>query len=96
MPATRLRTIALHVEEPTPRAFVWVLSEARADGPWQALQRANTPAARYRDAVAQGLLALQALADDLDTGPRTAVRRRAAETASPPAMPAYFGFGPVD
>lgn len=99
MPETRLRSIALHVEEPRPRAFVWVLSEARADGPWQPLQRATAPAPRYHEAVAQGLLALQALVDDLDSGPREALPRQ----RKPPARGVdrdagaqrYFGFGPA-
>lgn len=68
---TRLRQIAVHAEEPRPGQFVWVLSERAARTTWKEIQRADEPDATYRAAMAAGLLALQALADDLDAGPRT-------------------------
>nr|WP_145549438.1 hypothetical protein [Variovorax boronicumulans] len=102
MPA--LRHIAVHVEEPRRGQFVWVLTE-RLGRDWQPLQRAGAAVPRYRLAMAQGLLALQQLMDDLDVGPRAAgtaspVRRghQHTATAGPPAAPErgrYFGFGPA-
>lgn len=96
MPA--LRHIAVHVEEPRRGQFVWVLTERDGDA-WQPLERAEAAERSYRLAMAQGLLALQQLVDDLDLGPR-------ATSAAPPAPPEgapaaadgkgrYFGFGPA-
>ena len=79
-----LRPIAVHVEAPPSRAaagggFEWVLTEreAGADGAsaggrsaWTEIDRARAPAATYQEAMAQGLVALEALIDDLDAGPR--------------------------
>ncbi len=67
----RLRHIAVHAEEPRHGQFVWVLSERAARTTWKEIQRADEPDATYQAAMAAGLLALQALADDLDAGPRT-------------------------
>jgi len=73
-----LRRIAVHVEE-TRSGFEWVLSEAEDDeddeddeneGPWRSLKRARKAVETYRASMADGLLALQTLIDDLDTGPR--------------------------
>ncbi|RZL63084.1 MAG: hypothetical protein EOP81_13990 [Variovorax sp.] len=68
---------------------------------WQLLSAAEAPVARYRDAMADGLLALQALIDDLDTGPQTVGEVQASEEASgssapvPPRRGGAFGFGPL-
>jgi len=69
-----LRRVALHVEEVRAGRYQWVLSEvADADSaPWTPIDRAASLASTYREAVAQGLLALQGMVDDLDTGPRQA------------------------
>ncbi|WP_052810799.1 hypothetical protein [Variovorax paradoxus] len=70
-----LRRIAVHVEE-TRSGFEWVLSEADDDeddeneGPWRSLKRARKAVETYQASMADGLLALQSLIDDLDTGPR--------------------------
>jgi hypothetical protein len=69
-----LRRIAVHVEEAPSGGFEWVLSEADDDeddeGPWQSLKRARKPVDTYKASMADGLLALQSLIDDLDAGPR--------------------------
>lgn len=66
----RLRHIAVHVVEPKPGRFAWVLTERGAQD-WQELDKAASLAASYRQAMADGLLALQALVQDLDVGPRS-------------------------
>ncbi|MGI4779111.1 MAG: hypothetical protein ACRYGA_13520 [Janthinobacterium lividum] len=73
------------VVEPEPGTFVWELLEH--GGAWQSLQRAERKARTYSEAMADGLLALQALVDDLDVGPR----EREAEDAT--AQEPKFGFG---
>ncbi|SFQ36978.1 hypothetical protein [Variovorax sp. 770b2] len=68
-----LRRIAVHVEEAPSGGFEWVLSEADDDedeGPWRSLKRARKAAHTYKASMADGLLALQSLIDDLDAGPR--------------------------
>lgn len=66
----RLRHIAVHVEEPKPGRFAWVLSERVAQD-WQELNRSAALSESYQQAMADGLLKLQALVPDLDTGPRS-------------------------
>lgn len=80
-----LRAIAVTVEEPEPGAFVWVLLEQGVD--WAPL-RAGRPSKSYATAMANGLLALQGLIDDLETGPREPEAERA-----PAKKHATFGFG---
>ena len=101
MPA--LRHIAVHVEEPRSGQFVWVLTE-RSAADWQPLSQSKSPTRSYKVAMADGLLALQELVEDLDLGPRepqdeTAGRSssRAAprSSSSTPTTGAYFGFGPA-
>jgi hypothetical protein len=67
---SKLRTIAVHVEEPEPGAFAWVLTE-RDGAEWAEVGRADATAGTYQQAMAGGLLALQSMVDDLDIGPRT-------------------------
>ena len=76
---TSLRSIGLHVAEPTAGNFCWVLSEREntatsdyeeCDAPWTELRRAPAAVATYHQAMAQGLLALESMIDDLDQGPR--------------------------
>ncbi|KQP49086.1 hypothetical protein [Pseudorhodoferax sp. Leaf274] len=66
----RLRHIAVHVEEPKPGRFAWVLSE-RGVHDWEELDRSAALSERYQQAMAEGLLALQAMVPDLDIGPRS-------------------------
>lgn len=82
---TALRSIAVTVEEAAPDAFEWVLLERGAE--WAPIGRAKRPVATYAKAMAAGLLALQAMVDDLDAGPREA------EADAQPPQRATFGFG---
>lgn len=81
-----LRHIAVHVEEPKPGRFAWVLSERGAQE-WQQLDRSESVAASYQQAMADGLLALQALVPDLNVGPRH---------IDEPAAPQEDGSSPGD
>ena len=98
-----LRPIALHVDEPAEGEFRWVLNERDARGRWLELDRAPTAAGTYRQAMADGLLALQALAEDLDAGPRRAVdddedadaEDGQADGSTAPKKRTLFGFGPA-
>jgi hypothetical protein len=64
-----LRIIAVHVEEAEPGQFTWVLTE-RGGAQWTDVGRADAPSDTYQRAMAEGLLALQSMVDDLDIGPR--------------------------
>jgi hypothetical protein len=79
--ATQLRPIAVHVTEPEPGTFQWVLAELADNRTWSPLQAAEAHHATYREAMADGLLALQALAADLDQGPRMPAAHRRAKAA---------------
>ncbi len=107
---TALRPIAIHVQETSPGDFRWVLMEHGDDGAWAEMERSESAAGTYRQALADGLQVLQALIDDLDIGPRRPLKRaRKAEPppgdapqaerppADPPepAKPSLFGFGPA-
>ena len=72
-----LRQISVHIEEPKAGAFEWVLSEADAEdaGNWQPVQRSRRAASTYKAAMADGLVALESLIDDLDKGPRSSTAR---------------------
>ncbi len=100
---TLLRPIALHVEESAEGDFRWVLDERDARGRWAELDRSAAPAGTYRQAMADGLLALQALAEDLDIGPRKAVNDDEDadaedgqdDVSTAPKKRTLFGFGPA-
>ena len=106
MPST-LRRIAVYVDEPADRDFRWVLMEQQGDeaGAWAEVRRASSAASTYQRAMADGLLALQALVDDLDSGPRQTQRasRHAkardseedSEAGDAPGKSSFFGFGPA-
>lgn len=69
-PTGRLRSISLTVEEPDAGDFRWLLLESNLQGEWIKLSAATISNSTYRAAMAQGLLALQGLIDDLEAGPR--------------------------
>jgi len=107
MVVPRLRHIAVYVEEPESGKFAWVLMESKGSS-WRELGRSTSPVATYKAAMAAGLVALQAMVEDLDVGPRTdktsrvrakGVQRRPREAldSAKEAAPAklYFGFGPA-
>ena len=84
-----LRNIAVYVEEPTPGRFAWVLTESVDDlSVWWELQVGKEWLSSYQHAMAEGLLALQRMIEDLDVGPRekplTDLKNRAGHV---------FGFG---
>lgn len=101
MPAA-LRYIAVHVEEPRSQDFRWVLTEQEGEA-WRPIGKATAADATYKEAMAAGLLALEALVDDLDAGPRReradaaapAPRQQAAAPEEAPATSGFFGFGPA-
>lgn len=87
-----LRAIAIYVEEPRRGSFAWVLIERENADTWREIERAHRPADSYQEAMADGLLALQAMSEDLDEGPREAEGQRAGQ---PGGQPRFFGFGPA-
>ena len=100
---SRLRQIAIHIEEPKSGLYAWVLSERGAKD-WTVLSRSTSESDTYHKAMADGLLELQALVKDLRIGPRAGngtVRpqqpqdeRAASGIAGKPGKN-YFGFGPA-
>jgi len=84
--STSLRRISVYVEGPERGWFQWVLAEA-AEGllVWHDLKAAEEWAPTYKQAMAEDLLALQALIEDLDQGPR-------AKPPKPKESSAVFGF----
>ena len=105
---SRLRHIAVHAEEPHAGQFVWVLTEQADSTAWNEIRRAEGACSTYKESMAAGLRALQDLADDLDSGPRTRKATRPAEPdggadgpedgsprKQPPHKKSMFGFGPA-
>jgi hypothetical protein len=99
-----LRPIAIHVEEAEEGDFFWVLIERSRGDTWKEIERAGEPVATFKTAMADGLIALQAMTDNLDVGPRvpspkagkadTAAEEDEGEPAKP-ARKSMFGFGPA-
>ncbi|VTU13652.1 hypothetical protein [Variovorax sp. RA8] len=104
-----LRHIAVYVEEPKAGRFAWVLAELKGRS-WRQLEKSDSPVASYKAAMAEGLVALQATAEDLDIGPREAdapelesdagesphqEAKRAAPAKETAPGKRYFGFGPA-
>ena len=81
------RSIAVTVEESEEGGFIWLLLEHTVE--WTPLKCADRPTKSYAKAMADGLLALQALVTDLDVGPREAD----VETAQAKHKTFGFGFG---
>lgn len=82
-----LRRIAIHVEEAKTAGFEWVLSEAdvnAGDDRWTVLKRARKALKSYKASMADGLVALESLIDDLDVGPRTTAESEAKPEADSP------------
>lgn len=88
--AAHLRRIAIYVDEPEKGWFAWVLIEQQEGFyEWNELDAAGEWVASYHEAMAAGLVALQALIEDVEVGPR-------AKRAPPPApkpLAGPFGFG---
>lgn len=102
-----LRLISVHVEELEGGLFSWVLLERSAREVWTELDRSTAPSETYKQAMAEGLVALQSIVDDLDVGPREAeaesdpgeFEESASEKTTtgrqPGQGPSIFGFGPA-
>ena len=70
---THLRRIALHVDEPDPAHFYWVLMEEGDDASqWVELESADQPTDMWIDAYQAGTAALLGYVQDERIGPRTA------------------------
>ena len=69
---THLRRISVHVDEPDPGTFYWVLMEEGDDASqWVEHSSSPHPYKRWRQALTDGCLALMAIAEDDRHGPRT-------------------------
>ncbi|MFN9470325.1 hypothetical protein [Acidovorax sp.] len=68
---TELRHLAVHVVEPRVGDFRWVLIELTQDHTWSEIEIGKVRVATYKQAMADGLVALEAMVRDLDHGPRS-------------------------
>jgi hypothetical protein len=70
-PISHVRRIAVHVDEPTPGHFFWVLMEECDDAShWTELESADLSHDTWLDALHAGVRALQGYALDARAGPR--------------------------
>jgi len=89
-----LRRIAVTVDEIREGRFDWVLMEKDTEShEWKPIRRADSSAATYHEAMAEGLMALQAMVDDLDTGPRGGAAEKPPDEAPEQHGGKRFGFG---
>jgi hypothetical protein len=106
--AGQLRRIAVYVDETEGGPYQWVLLEQdRKSARWNEIQVAGRSWTTYHEAMSAGLLALQAMIDDLSAGPRgdptpppkTKPRQEPEAQTEPEPEPApkrtgsHFGFG---
>jgi hypothetical protein len=67
-----IRRISVHVDEPDPGHFYWVLMEEGDDASqWRELEAADTPCEMWIDALTAGTSALIGYAADERIGPRS-------------------------
>ncbi len=67
-----IRRISVHIDEPEPGHFYWVLMEEGDDASqWRELESADTPCEMWIDALNAGISALTGYAGDEQIGPRT-------------------------
>ncbi len=89
-----LRLLAIHVVEPVPRGFEWVITE-RANDEWKEIDRAEDLFDSYQTAMARGLVALKDMICDLDMGPRRDLEQSDPQLAAPagtaPPPPSHQG-----
>lgn len=78
----------MHVEEPKPGAFTWVLSELDDVAGVLEIEMAERSRRSYRQAMAEGLIALQGGIRDLDVGPRVGDDDPVSPSRSSPPPPA--------
>lgn len=89
--AAPLRRISVYVDEPEAGWFAWALAEAgEGMSNWTLLEHADEWVGSYKEAMADGLLALQRMIPDLDAGPR---EEPPPEAAKPRSKGFGFGFG---
>ncbi len=68
---TQIRRISLHVDEPDPGSFYWVLMEEGDDpSQWRDLEAAEGPLDMWLDALQAGMKALLRYSPDERIGPR--------------------------
>ncbi|WP_042581157.1 hypothetical protein [Variovorax paradoxus] len=69
---SHIRRIAVHVDEPEPGHFYWVLMEEGGDASqWIELESADEACEMWLDALRAGVRALEGYAPDERIGPRT-------------------------
>lgn len=73
--ANELRLLAIHVEEPTPGTYEWVITERRSRNQWSEIDRSTDGRNHYQEAMANGLVSLEQMIDDLNEGPRRSLDR---------------------
>jgi len=94
MTMASLRRIAVTVDEIREGRFDWVLMEKDTESKeWKPIRRADSSAATYHEAMAAGLMALQAMVGDLDTGPREGAAEKPPDEAPEQRGGKRFGFG---
>ena len=82
---SHIRRISVHVDEPDPGHFYWVLMEESDDASqWAELQSAEEGFDMWIDALQAGMWTLEKLAEDERIGPRSAGDD---EDASPVGIP---------
>ncbi len=86
-----LRLLAVHVAEPAHGRFEWVITERVREDQWKEIARGDDTYGVYKDAMANGLVALEQMIPDLEVGPRRDVgksepaqtpRKRSAQPAA--------------
>lgn len=66
-----LRSLSVHVDEPDPGVFHWVILESTEDASvWADGEASHDSFASWDEALAAGVTALRAYAKDLAVGPR--------------------------
>lgn len=105
---SELRQISIHVEEPEAGNFLWVLTERASHDEWKVCREADAEVRTYKQAMADGLLVLEGMVDDLAIGPRRPdsadldwrpkpIKKEpsSARVGREDGGPLMFGFGPA-
>ena len=80
-------SLAVHVAEPDPGMFEWVITERVNEDQWKESIAPRKDTKTYKTAMASGLMALEEMIADLDVGPR-----RDAEQTDRQQTPPKEGF----
>lgn len=101
------RPACLRLQSDRRRQYVWVLNERGDGNSWSAINRSKKAASTYKKAMAEGLVELESLMEDLDVGPRRSLKDQSSgfhqnsgkankhAEEMPPKRPSLFGFGPA-